>query len=424
MLSRTNFFLIAGLAFLASVCPAQQPESAAVIKTSTDTDKPQTASFPYIAEIAGTDVYIRSGPGTAYYFCGKLSAPARVVVTDEKYGWLQVLPPAGSFSWISKNYVKIDPENPNIGIVTGDSVRVWAGSDYVEPMRSSSLQVKLNEGDQVKLAGDNKEKGDYYKIVPPPGAHLWVNGQYARYVGPVPKPAPIVLPPKPEPAPEPKPEPKTKPAVEPDVREPVKTIPAKPVVVPKKPPAEAQRLKECYELAKQIEVELVKPIGEQNYSAIKKALNAVIDDPGAGKAKLYAEYQLDRIGRFELAMRVNDEVKRQDAQLEKLREQIRKRYSSKVATIPDPGKFVAIGRLRPSQIYTAKTGQKRYLIADDTGRINCYAVPAGDAAGVNVDKFMYRKVGLLGQAIKTPYSPVSLIKFTGIIDLESGSTIR
>jgi hypothetical protein len=415
MLSRTNLFLIAGLVFFASVCLAQVPESEPVIETTPDTDEPQAVSFPYIAEITGTDVYIRSGAGTAYYFCGKLSAPARVIVTGQKHGWLKILPPPGSFSWISKNYVKLDPDNPGIGIVTGDSVRVWAGSDYVEPMRSSSLQAKLNEGDQVKLMDETREKGDYYKIVPPPGAHLWVSGQYVQYVGPVPEPKPPVLPPKPEPVIEPKPEPE--PVVEPAGAEVVEE-PPKPAVAPKKPSVETHRLKECYELAKQIDAELAKPIDQQNYKVVKTALKAIIGDPEAGKAKLYAEYQLDRLGRFELALRVNDEMKRQDAELRKLRDQIKKRYRARLANIPDPGKFIAIGRLRPSQIYTTKASQKRYLVVDDRGRIICYAVPADGAAGANIDKFMYRKIGLKGQVIKDPYNPVSLVKFTEIVDLQ------
>ncbi|MHC4722017.1 MAG: SH3 domain-containing protein [Planctomycetota bacterium] len=422
MLARTYLFGVVCLALGASVCFGQVPESDPVIEAPADTAKSEAASFPYVAEITGTDVYIRSGPGTAYYYCGKLTAPARVIVTGEKHGWLQILPPAGSFSWISKNYVKLDPDNPGIGIVTGDSVRavrsvrVWAGSDYVEPMRSHSLQAKLNEGDQVKLAGDESEKGDYYKILPPPGAHLWVSAQYAKYVGPVPKPKPLKLPPRPEPAPEVKPEPKADVTVKPTAPKVIQK--PKPVIVPKKTSAETIRLKECYELAKQIEAELSTPIAKQDYGTIKKKLNAIINDPQAGKAKLYAEYQLDRVGRFEMALQVSGEVKGQDAKLQKLREQIKNRYAVKAANIPDPGKFIAAGRLRPSQIYTTQTGQKRYLVVDETGKIMCYAMPADSASGLNMDKFIGRKVGLLGQAVKDPYNAVSLVKFTEIVDLQ------
>jgi uncharacterized protein YgiM (DUF1202 family) len=412
MLSRTNLLGVVGLALAASVCLGQVPESNPVIK---NTEKAEATSYPYVAEIIGADVNIRSGAGTAYYRCGKLGAPARVIVVGAEHGWLKILPPAGSFSWISRNFVELEPDNPGIGIVTADSVRVWAGSDYVEPMRSHSLQGKLNKGDQVKLVGDDSEKGDYYKILPPPGAHLWVSGQYVKYVGPVPKPKPPQLPPRPEPAPDVKPEPKEEISVKPAAPEVIK----KPEpVIPKKPPAETTRLQECYELAKQINAELSKPIEKQDYRAVKKALNAIIGDPQAGKAKLFAEYQLDRVARFELALQVNDEISRQGVQLENARKQIKNHYTVKAGNIPDPGQFIASGRLRPSQIYTAQTGGQRYLVVDDTGKIKCYAVPADSASGASVDKFMYHKVGLLGQAVKDPYNAVSLVKFTKIVALK------
>ena len=419
MLTRTILLGVVALTLAVSVCLGQVPESDSVIETTADAAEAKEISFPYIGELTGADVNIRSGAGTAYYRCDKLSAPARVIVVGAEHGWLKILPPAGSFSWISKNFVELDPDNPGIGIVTGDSVRVWAGSDYVEPMRSHSLQVKLNKGDQVKLVSKEASKGDYYKIVPPAGAHLWVSGQYVKYVGPVPKPEPPKLPPRPEPVvePEPKVETAVKPAVAKPAPKPARPAPP-PVVVPKKPSAETIRLKECYELAEQINAELSKPIAKQDYGSIKKALNAIKDDPQVGKAKLYAEYQLDLVGRFELALQVNNEIKSQDAKLKNAREQIKSRYAVKVENLPDPGKFIAVGHLRPSKIYTAQTGEQRYLIVDGTGKITCYAAPADSASGIDIDKFMNRKVGLLGQAVKDPYNAVSLVKFTGIVDLE------
>ena len=124
-----------------SLCNGQETGSPA-------TEMPKT---PYMAEVIGTDVRIRSGAGTVFYYCGKINAPARVTVVGHKFEWSEIVPPAGSFSWISKRYVEPDSSNPGIGIVTGDSVRVWAGSDLIEPMRSSSLQTKLNEGDTVTV---------------------------------------------------------------------------------------------------------------------------------------------------------------------------------------------------------------------------------------------------------------------------------
>jgi len=422
MQTRTNLSVVVFVILAASLCVGQVPESGPAAEQAAKTKE---VSFPYVGEITATDVYVRTGPGTAYYFWSKLSSPARVVVAGEKHGWLKILPPAGSFSWISKNFVELDPDNPGIGIVTGDSVRVWAGSDYVEPMRSHSLQAKLNKGDQVKLADKEAGKGDYYKIIPPLGAHLWISEQYVKYIGPVPKPEPPKLPPRPEPViePEPEPEPKAETEVQPAVAEPKpeppKPAPPKPKpAAPPKPPAETIRLKECYELAEKINAELAKPIGKQDYDAIKKELNAIKDDPQAGKAKLYAEYQLDLVGRYELAVEVNKEIKLQDSRLQNARQQIKNRYGAKVEKLPDPGRFVAVGKLRQSKIYTAQTGEQRYIIVDNVGKITCYAAPADDSSGIDTDKFINRKVGLVGQAVKDPYNAVSLVKFTKIVDLE------
>jgi uncharacterized protein YraI len=180
--------------------PAEATPSAAA-PAATEPKPAEAAAapqFPYTAEIVGTEVYVRSGPGTAYYQCGKLSAPQRVnVVNFTHNNWFQITPPPGSFSWISKTYVEIDKANPKKGVVTGDAVRIWAGSDFVEPMRSSSLQTKLNKGDAVEIIGAPEGEGDYFKIAPPKDAYLWISGDNLRALikeepKVEPKPAPVV----------------------------------------------------------------------------------------------------------------------------------------------------------------------------------------------------------------------------------------
>jgi hypothetical protein len=402
MLFRINILLAITFIVLAPLCPAQETAGEpAVVKAES-----QVPPLPYIAQINGKNVYIRSKPGTAYYFCGKLDAPAKVTVVGHENTWTEILPPPGSYSWISKDYVKLDAANPGIGIVTGDAVRVWAGSDFIEPMRSHSLQKKLNEGDIVKLTGKADENETYYKIVPPPGAHLWISSQYLQYVGPIPKPEPVKLPPKPKP----------KPVVE---KKPVKPKPKPKPPAPPKVSDEARRIGECYDLAKHIDAELKKPLVKQNYAPFAKVLKAILADPKAGKAKSYAGYQLDRIARFQLALGVTDELERQNLQLEKIREQIRKDRIAKIAGIPKPGDFLVTGKLRPSQIYTAQTGQKRYIIINETGRIACYAIPDDAAAEINIDDFVNQSVGLRGDILTDPHSPTILIKFNEIVRLKT-----
>ena len=73
----------------------------------------------YMAEITGDNVYVRSGPGTNFYDCSKLNKGDKVKVMETQFSWAHIVPPPGSFSWISIQYVKIDSANPTVGTVTG-----------------------------------------------------------------------------------------------------------------------------------------------------------------------------------------------------------------------------------------------------------------------------------------------------------------
>ena len=143
----------------------------------------QQKEFPYVAQVIGENVNTRAGAGVNHYRCGRLSEPATVVVVAEQFGFAKIRPPKDSFSWIAIQYV--DKTDETGGIVNGDSVRVWAGSPYVSAVHSSSSQLELNKGDKVTFAG--KPEGDYYKILPPEGAFLWINAAYLKYLGPLSK---------------------------------------------------------------------------------------------------------------------------------------------------------------------------------------------------------------------------------------------
>ena len=393
---RTNVFLVISLVIFVPVCFAQEAKTGPVIEKPSVAETAELVTFPYLAEVTGTDVHVRSGGGTAYYSCGKLNAPAQVVVIKHKHGWSKVRPPAGSFSWISKDYVKPDDTNPGICIVTGDMVRVWAGSKEVEPMRSHSQQTKLDQGDTVKLL-EGQENPDYYKIVPPTGAYLWISSQFLKNVGPVQIDKTFIPPP----------------ILETELETEPETIT---IVEPPKPSPEIKRLEEYQEEIKKIEAETQKPLLSQNYKAVKKALKEISEDPQSGKTARYAEYQLEKIARFELARQVALDVKTQDAELAHIRKKIKEHYSAESAK-PDSGKFIVIGKLKLSQIYTAKTGMKRYLVVDDAGKAVCYAEPDETISEIKMDNLIGLKVGLTGKIQKDQHSPVSLIKFTKITKL-------
>ena len=377
--------------------------------------QPETAAYPYEAEITGDDVYVRSGAGTAYYACSKLNKGDRVTIVDDMDGvWSKIVPPAGSFSWISMQYVQPDPTDPTIGIVTGDNVNVWTGSDRVKPEVSTSKQGKLNKGETVKLLGE--QLGNYYKIAVPslPDAYLWVSTQYTKPVPPeAPKVTPIADPVA-----------KTNNEGNTTITEPVKNtntgtdevIPVTgtvedPIVVVE---PEQTPLDKYYELVNQIELERAKPIEEQDYTEIRIALQEIADNKAAGKASRYAEAIIDRVKGYELALEAGKLVKSQNQQLEQVSEQIEKSYTQKLEKIQNLGKYAVVGTLE--NFLTLGSGY--YRILDESGQTSCTAVLSENASESDLSSLIGKKVGLVGSIEPNTQTAGALVRFTKAIALE------
>jgi uncharacterized protein YgiM (DUF1202 family) len=383
--------------------PAATPPAAAEAKPAEakPAETPAAPQFPYVAEIIGTEVYVRSGPGTAYYQCGKLSAPQRVTVVNFTHNnWFQILPPPGSFSWISKNYVETDKANPKKGTVTGDAVRIWAGSDFVEPMRSSSLQTKLNKGASVEIVGAPEGDGDYYKIAPPSDAFLWVSGDCLKTLK------------KEESKPSTK---ESQPSLaevaektKPDTAE-VKKEETKPA--PPRPKMEQVYLKQCYDISAKLDEEIKKPAPEQKYDSYKKMLEPMLADPNeAGMAIEYAKYLSDRIGRYEIAIKTGDQLKEQDQKMADLRKQIDEARKAQIEKISQKfEQYIMTGILKPSYVYSDKTGQKRYLLANEQGRVIAYVVLSDPSLAGQAENLFNKKVGLVGRIVNSPKELVTLV---------------
>jgi uncharacterized protein YgiM (DUF1202 family) len=392
MESHINFLIhltIVCLIALTSVGFGQESATLPKAFVSASDAEGAVTSFPYTAEITADNVNIRSGPGTNYYRCGQLNRGSRVNVVASKHSWSHIVPPEGSFSWISKQYVSIDPDKPAEGIVTGDAVRVYAGSEMLKPIHSTTVQLKLNRGDSVRLMGE--EKDDYYKIAPPIGAYLWVSTQYTKPVGPISKaPAPF----------EPQVEVKQAPVV---------------AVVPTSLPLEGDKLKEYYALQKRIKAERAKPLDQQNYTTIKEKLAAIAAIKDSGKAAKYSAYAVKQIGRYELAQSAAKEVRLQDAQLQKIQNRIDKTVARKFEQVPDTGRFAVVGRLETSNIYGLQPVPVHYRVVDEQGRVKCYAVAKGTAMELDLSGFLGRKVGLVGTIEPHEQTKGALVRFTQII---------
>jgi len=391
MQSYIKLFAVVILICLVSVGFAQEAATA-----PSGPGEAETPAFPYMAEITGDNLYVRSGPGTNFYECGKLTKGDKVKVMSRQFSWACIVPPAGSFSWISMQYVSIDTDNPTLGTVTGDRVRVYAGSDTQRPLYSTKLQGRLDKGDKVKLFGEQLD--DYYKIVPPSFAYLWVSINFTKPIPSVEVAAPAVETPAVK-------TPAVEPAAEPNE--------APEEVVPEPVPTETM-LEKYNALRDQVEAERAKPRDQQNYTNMKEALILIAENKADDKVARYAEFVLKQVEGFELALAVTKEVQLQNEQLQKIKERINKARATRLAEFQDLGRFAAVGRLQTFTTY----GPGHYRIINEAGKTVCYALPGDQVSKVKLSKLIDRKVGLVGTIEPHPQSAGALVRFTEIAELD------
>lgn len=180
---------------------------------------------------------------------------------------------------------------------------------------------------------------------------------------------------------------------------------------------EKELIAQCRKLAEQVIAELNKPLQEQKYTETRKSLETISNDPQAGNAKIFADYYIERIDAYELAREAGKAINQQDSSLDKIRKDIRKNLADKLAAIPNPGRYILTGIIKESLVYTPKTGQKRYLIVNETGKILGYAIPASKTAEALVTPLLGKTVGLIGKPGPDSKNPMALIEFTGIDEL-------
>jgi len=413
-------FLVVFVVLTGSTAVGQLPKTTTADELTKSPDKTAAKTFPFTAEITGDNVYFRSGPGTNFYECGKLNKGDKVKVISKQFSWYRIVPPPKSFAWISMKYVDLDPEKPGFGKVNGDRVRVYAGSDRVKPLYSTSLLGKLNKGEEVKLLGQQLD--NYYKIANPLSTYLWVSTYFTKRLPPEKKPAVVK-----KVTPDDGSEKPVKPLAPGDVPEVVKidsspdpsktTVTAssttpKPDVVKKVIPSTP--LESYQALVKLIEAEKKKPINEQDYTQIKKDLTEIANDKNADKVAIYSKKVLKIVEGRELAISVIDQLKTQNELLKKKQEGIDKERVAKLAAVTNMGKYAVTGKLQPFTLY----GKGHYRIVDDSGKMLCYALPSKQAKPTDVSSLIGKKVGLKGMI--QPHLPTkkAMVRFTEITELK------
>lgn len=398
MKSRINLITFVVVALFVAVCWGRESATPGT-DLSGSQDSMQAQPFPYLAEVTGNDVLIRTGPGRGFYDCGKFQKGDKIQVVGSQFTWSKIVPPPGSFSWISMQFVDIDPEDPSYGIVNGDNVRVYAGADNLRPSYSTSLQVKLSKGDKVKLLGEQLD--DYYKITPPAGAYLWVSTDFTNKISPVFEgPLRIAM------------APGVDTAQDTDMAtETMGTAPDSNDITEVRPETQ---LDKYYVVQKQIEAERVKPMNQQDYTGIKGALLEIANDENAGKAARYAQAVIEQIKGYELAIEVGKTVKLQNEQLEKTKERIDQARSERLSKIEDLGKYAVIGKLENFMTY----GPGHYRIVNESDKTICTALPSEGASGKDFSALLGKKVGLIGTIEPYQQTAGAMVRFDDIVNLE------
>lgn len=156
-----NLFLLVALTLFQSPLLAQDwPQS-----------EVENSKYQILGMVNANAVFVRSGPSDNDYATMKLDKGAQVVVVGERFNWLKILPPEGSFCYVAKAYVNRSG-NGSFGIVT-TTLNVRIGS-LLNPLKTK-VAAKLEPNQRVEILG---EQDEYFKIKPPQGVYLYINKQY------------------------------------------------------------------------------------------------------------------------------------------------------------------------------------------------------------------------------------------------------
>jgi len=373
----------------------------AVSATSALAQAPAGEQDQYVGVVTGTNVYVRCYASMTGYPCTKLSHPARVVVVGKPLsGWLQILPPPGVFSVISKDYVRPDASGTS-GVVTGDNVWVRAGGSLREK-DFFGLQTQLNRGDKVKILGQIDK---WYKITPPKGIYFYISQRYVK---------PATAEDKKQPAP-------AKPATRPASTQPDQAPAAaagKVVKTDQSQQALARAIREFRKLEAELKAQLAMPAEQRDLPGLITKFEAV-EVPPDSHLQPYVDYYVAYLKmaiardtqrkKFEALVKSTDDTQREYETKRRLRQakQLTKQG------IP----YAARGVLGASAIYTGTAGgPKRYVLRDPaTGAIKAYAQQAAGAAAM--DQYVGKEVGLVGQRRYEPEIRTDVVHVTRVMVL-------
>lgn len=361
--------------------------------------------------INADNVYVRSGAGDNYYPTMKLNKGAKVIVIGEKFDWLKIVPPEGSFSYVGKHF--IERTGPNAGRVHADRTQVNVRAGSALNAIKTTVQGQLQPGQEVKILD---EVDEYFKIAPPPDAALYVKKDLVDVVRVMPQvanteqqpqpakleqtpPAPTAVAEKPAsdgttiapPAQQPLDQPPA-PTAEQMAAGNATTQPANEQVAAGNAPATTQPTAEVKfdKLEADFETASGKPIEQQPVGDLLKSYEQLVKDPQLPESmRRVADYRAQ-------TLKARAEAREQFLAMQKQQEETRKKIEALAAEREEIAQqiekndvkiYAAVGTLRTSSLQNG--GGTLYRLTDpQNGRTVCYIRSDDPAYGGMIGQFI------------------------------------
>lgn len=344
-----------------------------------------------VGTVSANDVYVRSGDSLNHYTISKLKSGDQVTVVSERGEWYEIVPPEGTFSLVSGDFV--DTTDNQNGVINGDNVRVRAGSLLNE--NKYTVQNLLTKGTPVTILGRNPD--GFVRIKPPQGATVWINRGFVTLSGAVAattKPAETT-----DAAPSATIEGAT--TVPPAIQDSA-TKSAEKLAAPMPAAATTALRRQVEEIDVAARTELAKPIEQRRFEPIAKRYEPIASQSDDSFAQQYAKTRLEQVNHLAELTRAVDRMRAVDQEASSKRRD----FLAERGLIPEPqpettpAGIEVRGELRISALYPPGSPTPRYRLLDpnDPNDRTIGYVELPSDANINVEPFLGKYVGVRASA--------------------------
>lgn len=126
---------------------------------------------PFLAEVTGDQVNVRSGQSANFERLCQLNKGDEVVVVEKGFSWYKIQLPPTAKAFINKEYVQYLGQNA--GGVIGDRVNIRAGAGI-----HFTVLGQLTNGEQIYIA---EELDEWFRIEPVAQSYGWVADKFIAF---------------------------------------------------------------------------------------------------------------------------------------------------------------------------------------------------------------------------------------------------